>query len=139
MATVKAQWNEDGTATCLARLTARDATGSWTGVPGEGNFLKQADLSSITYSTFDRSSSTPNTAIVDAATVTISTAIQDTPVMTSVLWVVDTYGHNFVFDVPYTCFPTGGHVYDVEFMAITTGGARLPFAFSGTAKARSST
>lgn len=115
-------FNEDGSATVLARMTARDGSGSATGVAGEGNWLEQADLASITCSVFDLTSSTPGTAIV-TPTVTISSAILDTPVTATTIWCRDTVGYNFIHDLPVTAFPTGGNLYRVEYKFTTTGGS----------------
>lgn len=115
-------FNEDGSATALARMTARDGSGSATGVAGEGNWLQQADLSSITCAVFDLTSATPDTAVA-TPTVTISSAILNTPVTSTAIWCRDSVGYNFLHDLPPTVFPTGGHLYRVEYKFTTTGGA----------------
>lgn len=125
-------FNEDGSATALARMTARDGSGSATGVAGEGNWLQQADLSSITCAVYDLSSATPTVAIV-SPTVTISSAILDTPVTSTALWCRDTVGYNFLHDLPPTAFPTGGSMYRVEYKFTTTGGAVSWLRFQGIA------
>lgn len=132
VAPITVTWQEDGSATCLARVTARDATGAATGVHGEGNWIKQADLSTITCKIFDRSGSTPDTAL-STPTVTISTAIQDTPVTSPVIWTLGEPGWNFLFDVAATAFPTGGHKYLIEFTFTTTGNTKWIVAFEGIA------
>lgn len=129
---VSVTWQEDGTATVLARVCARDATGAWTGEKGEGRFVKQADLSSITCNVFDRSSETPSTAIA-TPTVTISSAIQDSPVTNQEIWTLDTVGYNFVYDLAASNFPTGGNEYLVEFKFTTTGGTVWHLVFQGPA------
>lgn len=129
---IKVVWQEDGSATCLARVCARDATGAATGVSGEGNWIKQADLSSITCKIFDRSSATPDTATSSPA-VTISTSIIDTPVTDGKIWTVDSTGYNFLFDVAPTAFTTSGHKYLVEFYFTTTGGTKWTIPFEGIA------
>lgn len=131
---ITAQWQEDGSATLLARVTARDGTGAATGVPGEGNWIKQADLSTITCKVFDRTPgyATPDTAIA-TPTVTISSAIQDTPVTSDAIWTVDLVGYNFLFDVAGTNFPTGGHTYRVELYFTTTGSKTWTIAYEGVA------
>lgn len=107
-------WREDGTATVLARLTARNGSGSATGVPGEGKWVQQADLSTITYRAFDESDD--DTEITSGATsVTISSAVIDTPVTSTQIWTRDTVGYNFLHDLPPATFPTGGHVVRVEY------------------------
>lgn len=125
-------WREDGTATVLGRVTARDGSGAATGVNGEGNWIQQADLSSITLSVFDESSADPDTATA-TATLTVSSVIQDTPVSTNVIWTRDTTGYNFIYDVTSTYFATGGHVYRLEFKFTTTGSAVLWGVYRGRA------
>ena len=53
----KVQWHEDGSATVLGRITARNGSGSATGIAGEGNWLEQADISTITCAVYDRAGS----------------------------------------------------------------------------------
>jgi len=126
------QWQEDGTATVLARVCARDATGAATGVPGEGKWVKQADLSAITCAVYDLSSATPAVAIA-TPTVTISSAILDTPATSSELWTEDTTGYNFIHDLASTNFPTGRNRYLVEYLFTTTGGAKWALQLEGVA------
>lgn len=130
---IQVVWNEDGSATALGRVTARDASGSATGVPGEGKFLQQADLSTITCSVFDLNSSTPDTAIA-TPTVTISSAILDTVDTATTLWDLDEYGYNFRHDLAHTNFPTGDHVYLVEYKFTTTGSAVFWGRYRGPAR-----
>lgn len=127
-------WNEDGDATVLGRVTASDATGDATGKAGEGYFIKQADLSTVTCSVFDLSSTTPNTAFA-TPTVTIASDVLDTVVTTNVLWTVDIFGYNFQHDLAASNFPTGGHIYLVEYKFTTSGGKVIPARFQGPAKA----
>lgn len=124
-------WNEDGSATCLARLTARNATGA--AITGEGYWIKQADVTSITCKVFDDSAA--QVEITPAPTVTVSSAIIDTPVTDGVIWTADSVGYNFLFDIAGTYFPTGGHIYRVEFFATlaTSGNATLPWRYIGEA------
>jgi len=128
----KVSFFEDGSTTALARITARDATGAATGISGEGKWIKQADLSSITCAIYDISSSTPDAA-TSTPTVTISSAIIDTPVTDGVIWDVDSTGYNFLFDFASTAFPTGNHRYRIEFKFTTTGGAVLWLVYEGVA------
>lgn len=132
--TIKVVWREDGDCTVLARVTARDATGEATGSPGEGLFLKQADLTSITYAVYDLDSATPGTPTA-SGTVTIATSILDTPVMTSVLWTLDPYGYNFLHDIAATAFATGNHRYRAEYKFTTTGGKVGWAIYEGVAEA----
>jgi len=114
-------WNEDSSATVLGRITARNGSGSATGVDGEGNWLQIADISTITCAVYDLDDSdTPNTAIA-TPTVTISSAVLDTPVTTAVLWTKDSTGYNFIYDLLPAHFPTGNNRYEVEFTITLAG------------------
>lgn len=119
---VKVVWIEDGSAVALGRLASDSGTGDWTGVEGEGNFLKQADIDTITYKVFDRSTTTPDTAIL-TGTLTLSSVIFDTPVKDKKLWPDDDYGYNFKHTLPTTAFPTGDNVIRVEYKITTVGSA----------------
>ena len=126
-------WDEDATATVLGRITAREGTGDATGIAGEGNFLKQADISTITCAVFDLSGSDPNTAIA-TPTVTIATDVLDAPVTTDVLWTQDATGYNFIHDLASGNFPTGGSRYSVEYTVTLTGGTVFHGEYSGLAR-----
>lgn len=129
---ITADWQEDGSVTLLARVCSRDATGQATGIKGEGRWVKQADLSTITCKVFDRSGDTPDTAIA-SPTVTISSVIQDTPVTDGELWDGDITGYQFRLDLAGSCFPTGGHKYLVELYFTTTGGKTWTLQYEGVA------
>jgi hypothetical protein len=113
----QAKVNEDGTATLLGRVTARDGTG--TSVTGEGKCLKQADLSSITAKVFDLHDGTTTYT----ATLTISSVVFDS-LQVDAIWnlAADSNGYNFLADLPTTAFPTGGRTYRAEAKFTTTGG-----------------
>ncbi len=113
---------EDGSATILGRLVARDGTGAATGVRGEGDFIKQADLSTITCSVFDLDGGSPEVAI-STPTVTIADDVLDVPVTSNAIWTKDGTGYNFLHDLPVATFPTGDNKYRVEYKVTATGGA----------------
>ena len=131
--TFQVEWTEDSDATVLGRITARNGSGSATGVNGEGNWLQQADVSTITWKVFDVDSATPETAIASGS-VTVSTSVLDTPVTTNVIWTKDATGYNFLHDLAATNFPTGGRTYRLEYVATLTGGAVFHGVYSGQAK-----
>lgn len=133
MSTFHVEWSEDADATVLGRLTARNGSGSATGIDGEGNWLQQADISSITCNIFDLDSSTPDTATA-TPTVTVSSVILDTPVTTNVVWTKDTTGYNFIHDLSNSYFPTGDRRYRVEYKVTLTGGAVFWGIYEGTAR-----
>ena len=121
---------EDGSITILGRITARGGTGLATGVDGEGNFLKQADISTITCKIFDLESNTPDTPIA-TPTVTISTDVLDTPVTTKVIWTKDDTGYNFIHDLSNTIFTGANRRYEVEYEVTLNGGIVFHGRYAG--------
>lgn len=91
-------------------------------------------MSSITCKVIDETNS--DTEITPAPTVTVGSAIIDTPVTDGVIWTQDTTGYNFLHDLSYTYFPTGGSTYRVEYYFVLTGGARFGVGFRGVARGR---
>lgn len=122
---------EDGTAVIRARVSGHDGTGNATGVPGEGYFLKQADLSSISCLVYDVTGSSS----VATPSVTISSAILDTPDTTAAKWRKGGTGYNFQHTLAGTNFPTGGSTYRVEYLFTTTGGNKYWLKIEGVADA----
>lgn len=122
---------EDGSCTILGRITARNGTGESTGNPGEGRFIKQADLSEILCYIYDLGVSAETPSFTP--TVTISSVILDTPDTTDEIWTADGYGCNFTHDLLPEYFPTGGNKYCVEYKFTTTGGTVFWASFEGPA------
>jgi hypothetical protein len=125
------RWQEDGTAIVKARVAAHDGTGKSTGIPGEGYFLKQADLSTITCLVYD----VTGAANVATPSVTISSAISDTPITTQALWRKGNPGYNFSHTLAASNFPTGGSTYRVEYKFTTTGSTVFWLKIEGVADA----
>lgn len=125
---------EDATAVVRGRLTSAYGTGAATGVSGEGNWIKQADLTSITWKMFDASSTTPDTAIA-TGTFTISSVVIDTPVTSTANWTGNSVGYNFLAIMAASNFPTGGHQYELEVTVTTTGGYVQVDTVAGRARA----
>ena len=125
------RWQEDGSAVIKARLSADDGTGSATGVSGEGNFIKQADISTITRLIKNVTAGTDD----GGASLTVSSTIVDTPVTSSAKWKTDATGYNFIDIIPATKFATGGSVYQVEYKITLTGGLVLWLKLVGEADA----
>lgn len=115
------RFREDSTATVLARITARNGSGAATGRNGEGKFLQQANVSSISYALYNLSSSTPTTA-TETGTLMVSSVVLDTVVTSQELWPLDTIGYNFLTDIPATWIATGGDEYQLEYKFTLTGG-----------------
>ena len=113
--------NEDGTATILAQLGARDGTGALlpakNGVSSGKKFLKQADLSTITCTVRDQADLS---TVIVTPTITISSVVYDTPRFD---W---PYGpdeaYNLEITAATTWFPTPS-TFEVELKFTTTGGS----------------
>ena len=125
-------WKEDSTATVLGRLTARNGTGTATGVAGEGRWLKQADISTIAYKIFDLNSATPDTPI-KTDTATVSAVVLDTVVTSTEIWTKDAIGYNFLHDLAATDFPIGDRLYELEYVVTLSGGAVFHAIYHGVA------
>lgn len=97
----------------------------------DGNYILQADLSSITYAVFNMTTGSAVAVIND--TVTISTAVFDT-LQTDGIWTWDTTGYNFLHVMPATAFPTGGNVYAVEYTFTPASGPVFKQQFLITAR-----
>jgi hypothetical protein len=127
-------WNEDENPTVLARITAKDGTGTLA-KRGEGNWLKRADITSIVRNVFDLSSATPDTVVLGPTTLSLTTVVLDTPDNSGDIWTVDMVGYNFIDTVPLTPFATGGNRYSVEYIVTLTGGTVFHALYSGPTKA----
>lgn len=99
---IQAKIFEDGSADCMARITG-----------GDGSNIMQSDVTSIAFAVFDTHGATPDTAI-SSGTVTVADDVFDT-LQTDSRWSLDATGYNFRHDHGATVFPTGGHVYQVEY------------------------
>lgn len=124
--TIGATFREDGTATLLARVTARDGTGA-TQASGR-KLLKQADLSAIAIKVFNVAD--PSTAVLDTA-LTIANVIFDT-LQTD--WDADSTGYNFKTTLASTVLATGGALYRAEVKFTTTGGTIAWAVWQGQAE-----
>ena len=144
MSTFHVSWPEDGTPTCLGRITARNANGDATGKAGEGKWLQQGDISSITYNAYDLDGDDPDTPIsgYEDVAVTVATAVLDTPVATDEIWTADgktedgdtITGYNFVHDLPAAIFAIGGRRYRIEYTINLSGGGVCHGSFVGPAR-----
>ena len=122
----KLRFNEDGSATLMARLCTRDGTGAASPNAWEGNLNLAADYGdpgSLVLTVYDVSVTVPlqtYTATLTAGSVlsTLQTGGIFQPPNTP-----DAKGVNFVYDIPASAFPTGAHRYRVLVEATTNGGA----------------
>jgi len=114
-------------ASILGRITARNGSGASTGVDGEGNWLQQADISSITYQITQLEAPT---TVTFSGTLTVSTVIDDTPADDNV-WTEDGTGYNFVHDIAASNFPESGVVVLIEYTVTLSGGAVLKGQYQG--------
>ncbi len=101
--------NEGSGALYLARV------GIW-----DGSNAQQADISTITYATYDLDSSTPETA-VGSGSLTVSSVIFDT-LQTDAVWTKDSTGYNFSHQIPKASLPNGGHRHRVVYVFTPASG-----------------
>ncbi len=124
-------WQEDGTAKIRARITADDGSGAATGVAGEGNWLKEADIATngITWKAFTLVDGEPS----EKASGTFVTAdvIHDTPVTSTVNWRKDRIGYNFEAMLADTTFGSGDVTEYVEIRVELAGGTVFWGVFHG--------
>jgi hypothetical protein len=111
-----------GVAPVFARMACDEGTGTYTGIPGEGNWLKQADVSTIAYTVTDITYPDNESEVVASTSLTVSAVLSDTPTNTARNWKVDQIGYNFSHKVPAASFPTRGNRYRVSYAVTTTGG-----------------
>ena len=115
---------EDGSFYILSRLAALEGTGSEY-VAGEGNVLKQADVSTITCKVYSLGTNKDNesgTEVTPAPTLTAAANLFDT--LRTVGWPTgdDCYGYNFRHDVGPTYVPNPEEWYLLEYKITLTGG-----------------
>lgn len=108
-------WLANTSAIVLGRITAADATGEATGVDGEGDWVEQVDIDTITYSIYDLDADDPTTPIVGPTNLTVSDVIIDIPVTDRVLWDKDRVGYNFKHSLPKTSFPKADNRYSLVY------------------------
>ena len=123
-------WNEDDSPTILGRITARNGSGSYTGVRGEGNWVQVVDISSITRYLFDLDGETPDVPI-DETEVTPDSVILDTPDTSGHIWTKDNVGINYLENIDSDFTPDGDHRYELEYEIVMAGGARQHAVFKG--------
>lgn len=119
---------EDNDGTILGRLCARNGSGAATGKDGEGKFIQQGDVSTITYEIFDLEAPT---TVAFSGTLTVSNVILDTVVTSNEIWTKDSTGYNFLHDLAATNFPEGGRIVLIEYTVTLTGGAVLTGEYQG--------
>ena len=116
-------FQEDGTAIIRGRLAAPDGTGTATGRPGEGNWVKRADVTSISWKAFVSTDGGTTWAEVAAVggSLTVADVLTDTPVTTNTNWTRDAIGFNYAQTIAATVFATGGTLGKVEVKVTLTG------------------
>lgn len=110
-------WNADSSVTVLGRLAAADASGSATGVDGEGNWLQVIDFTSLSYSIYNLETS-ETIPITGPTLLTVADVILDTPVDDRVLWTLDRVGYNLRHDLGPSAFPEADDRYLLLYHAI---------------------
>ena len=132
-AEIKVHWNEDGDATVMGRITARNTNRNATGVDGEGYWIDDSDVTSVERNIFDLDGETPDTA-VGTGTLTVSTVVVAPTGSDNILWTVDDIGYNFIDDIPAANFPVGNRRYRIEYTFTLSGGAVFHASYEGQAK-----
>jgi hypothetical protein len=130
------RFRENSAVAVLARVTSRTGTNGATGKNGEGQFIRQADLASISCAIFQQNGE--GQPLVAGATPAVAlSAILDTPELSRVDWDVDDYGYNFVHDLPASAFPDGGDAirYVVEYLFTPNVGDQFYVVAEGPADA----
>jgi len=125
-------WKEDSTVEVLGRVTARNGSGAATGINGEGKFLQQADVSSITAKVYNLTDDA-DTVDTDLGSLTVSTVILDTVDSSNEVWTLDSIGYNFRHQIANTVFTDGGDIYRVEYKFTLTGSEVFFAYFEGPA------
>lgn len=111
----EAGW-EDTPYTVLARVCARQASGSASPVTSEGVLITQSDLASITCKVYDAGGT-----VIVTTTPSISDVVYNTIQTTGVFSRIPN-GGNFLYQIPATAFPTGDTTVTAEFtFTLTTG------------------
>jgi hypothetical protein len=101
--------NEGSGALFLSRVTIWD-----------GSNAQQADISSITYATYDLDGDTPETA-VGSGSLTVANVVFDA-LQTDAVWTKDSTGYNFSHAIPAADLPNGGHRYRVVYVFTPASG-----------------
>ena len=96
----------------------------------DGAALQQADVSTITYSTFDLND--PSTAVADGVSLTVANVIYDTLQTSDDRWEADATGYNFAWSAPASLFPTGNRMVRVQVKITETGGAVIYLRWTAT-------
>ena len=114
---------EDTNLTCMARVKLNGAVASFT----------QGAISAIERKIFDRTSSTPGTAI-DTATPAVADSVFNT-LQTDGRWTEDSTGYNFRNTIAAADLPSGSSQYRVEYKLTTTAGSVFFLVFDVTSYA----
>lgn len=125
-------FKEDSTVEILGRVTARNGSGAATGIGGEGKFLQQADVSSITCKVYNLTDDA-TTVDTDLGSLTVSSVILNTVDSSGEVWTKDDIGYNFRHTIAETVFTDGGDTYRLEYKFTLTGGAVFFGIFEGPA------
>lgn len=107
--------------TFQARICANEGTGA--DVTEEGDALKQADVSTISRTVYQQTSSAGEwTTIISGPTsLTVSNVISDTLSNGNEQWTLDSIGRNFADTV--TVFDTANYVYGLRYKITLTSGS----------------
>jgi len=110
---------EDSSLTVMARIQGEDAAN-----------ITQATIGSIAAKVFDLNDN--NAQVGSTINLTVSSVVFDT-LQTDARWTKDAVGYNFRHTVPASYFPTGDHVYRVEYKFSPSSGDPFFFVVEHTA------
>ena len=119
---IETTWQANSVNTLLCRVSAPDGTGQPTGVRGEGNWLKQADISTLSYVVQDITDETAITTVIASTSLTVIAVVSDTITTNTARWTADGVGYNFSHSIPAASFPTRGNRYRIVYTLTLTGG-----------------
>lgn len=125
-------WKEDSSAEILGRVTARNGSGVFTGQPGEGRFIQQADVVSITCTHYDMTLDPDRENPTNIPTLAADVILDD-PDDSGESWTSDAIGYNFAHHILPEYFPEGGNIYRIEYRFELVGGYVFHDYFEGPA------
>lgn len=112
-------WEDSGAA---VRATVRDIN--------TGSYITQAAISNVDLAVFDLSADDPTVEIYSEA-LTVSSVVYDT-LQTDGVWTYS-IGYNFKHIISSTAFPTGSHVYVLEYVFTPASGQPFRIQMKGVA------
>jgi hypothetical protein len=126
--------------TDVLKVNIWEDTGLWVAARIRGNaaaLITQASLTTITYAVYDVTVRANPGLILAATPLTISAVVFDTLQTTDARWNNsggDATGYNFAHAIGSTVFPSGDHVYRIEYYFTPASGAQFAFVVEALAQ-----